>query len=402
MSSPELSEMAQRIGEGDLIATIFNKVKAAEVANKDFISLAAGPPDNALLPDEEFMPLARQARETFGPGWMNYTRPAGFPPLCEAFAAMLAKEQDVVCEDPMRNMLITSGGMEAISLATQALVNPGDVVLVESPSFPGALSTYALFGAKRVHVECDEYGMVPDALAKAIEEHKPKLVSLMPDYQNPTGRCMPAERRHQIAQILKGTGTWAIEDGAYAQLRFAGEQLPSLQSLAPNNVLYAASVSKTFAPGERTGALIGPAEFIQVVANIKATFNMQASGMLQALAALFVSPRNSYLKEHLLKLRPEYLKRREAMTAALAKHLPETLATEPDGGMFIWIKQPGVNFTDLVDVAIEHGVGYVPGSMFYADEALGHDEARLNFASTPVDRIEEGVRRLAEAIKSKQ
>lgn len=402
MSSPELSEMAQRIGEGDLIATIFNKANAAAAANEDFISLAAGPPDNDLLPDDEFMPLVREARETFGRRWMNYTRPAGFPPFCEAFAAMLAEEQGVVCEDPMRNMLVTSGGMEAISLATQALVNPGDVVLVESPSFPGALSAYALFGAKRVHVECDEYGMLPEALANAIKEHGPKFVSLMPDYQNPTGKCMPLERRKQIAQILIDTGTWAIEDGAYAQLRFAGEQLPSLQSLAPNNVLYAGSVSKTFAPGERTGALIGPAEFIQVVANIKATFNMQASGMLQALAALFVSPRNNYLKEHLLKLRPEYLKRREAMTAALAKHMPEALATEPDGGMFIWIKQAGVNFTDLVDAAMERGVAYVPGSMFYADEGLGHDEARLNFASTPVEKIDEGVRRLAGAIKSQQ
>jgi 2-aminoadipate transaminase len=402
LSNPELSAMAQRIGEGDLIATIFNKVRGATETNPDFISLAAGPPDNDLLPQNEFIPLLIETQNKYGPEDMNYTRPAGFPPLCESLAAMLAEEQGVVCENPMRNMLITSGGMEAISMATMALVNPGDVVLVESPAFPGALSAFKLFGANIVHVECDEYGIIPEALEKAIAEHGPKLVSLMPDFQNPTGKLMPLERRKQIAQILIDTGTWAVEDGAYAQLRFAGERIEPIQAFAPNNVLYAASVSKSFMPAERTGALIGPAEFIAVVGNIKATYNMQASALLQALAAEFVSPRNTYLKEHLLKLRPEYLQRREAMSAALAKHLPNALSTEPDGGMFMWVKVEGANFTDLVDVAIEHGVGYVPGSMFYADETVGHDEVRLNFASTPVERIDEAIRRLAEAMKSKQ
>lgn len=396
-----LSNMANR-SETEPIAEIIGMIMAAQAAGKDVISLAVGMPDPALLPNDK-MPAIYQAASAKYPGLLNYTRPQGWPPLTAAMQKML-EAQGVKCSTD--NILVTSGGMEALSMAAQLTLNEGDTVLVESPAFPGAISTFKLLGANVVHVECDKDGMIPDRLKEAIQAHKPKLVSLMPDFLNPSGATLSAERRPVIAKMLQESGVLGVEDAAYSQLCFDGEPLPPLQSFAPDHILYETSVSKIFAPAMRIGFLAVPDSVVfEKAAGIKSTYNMQASALNQALTETFLDPETGYLADNLEKLRHAYRARRDVMIGALEKYFPQGSGyswNKPRGGMFLWFTAPEqVNLGELLGKAIENGVAYVPGNMFYADASSGANAARLNFASTPEDKIDEAIRRFAVTIKGR-
>lgn len=396
MTKPKhLSAMAQR-AEADPIVDIFNAVMPRQTADPSFVSFAAGQPQNSLLPNDILAELVHKAAaaDTKG-GLLNYTMPQGSPPLRAGLSATL-KAQGVECTP--ESMLITSGGMEAISLAAQLILNPGDTVLVESPAFPGAISTFKLCGAKVVHIACDEDGMQPEALKDAITKYKPKLVSLMPDYQNPSGRVMPAVRRQQIAEIIQAAHIMAIEDGVYSLLRFEGDALAPLQSYAPDSVVYVSSVSKILAPAMRVGCMVAPKSILDRAAAAKSTYNMQASGFTQAIAQQFLNPEATYLDDQLARLRAAYLERRNSMLDALETYLPHGYSwTKPSGGMFLWLEGPA-DFAGSFQAALDNKVAYIPGQKFYADDTLGGNAARLNFASTPVTDITEGIRRLAHTL----
>ncbi|HJQ08683.1 MAG TPA: PLP-dependent aminotransferase family protein [Candidatus Saccharimonadales bacterium] len=390
----------------DPMADIFRSLPARAAAytkatGNEFISLAAGAPDPSLLPADICLQLAQEAASTMGSNSLNYTMPQGFPPLRGALEHMLTS-QGVECD--ANDMLITSGGMEALSLGTYMLIDPGDTVLTEGPGFAGALSMFALFGANVVQIACSERGVTSRVLDAAIKAHKPKLVSLMPDYQNPTGAVMPFKEREAVAALLEKHDIFALEDGAYSQLRFTGDALPPLQSFAPDRVIYATSVSKIFAPAMRIGALIGPEAIIQKAGDIKSAYNMQASAIHQAITAGFLSPEEGRLNAHLDRLRTAYQTRCGAMLAALANHFPKDSGfswTDPQGGMFLWLTGPqDVNFTTLFDRALENGVAYVPGSKFYTSANARHNAARLNFASVPEATTDEAIRRLAVTLNT--
>lgn len=398
-TAEQLSVEAERVVI-EPIAEVIGKVMAAQAEGKDIISLAAGLPDPAMLPTQLMPQLVAEAEQKH-PGYLNYTRPQGWPPLNIAFAHMLSGQGVQTTPD---NILITSGGMEALSLAAQLVVNEGDTVVMESPAFPGAINTLRdLRGANIIHVRCDEQGMVPEALRAAIKAHHPRFLSIMPDGNNPSGTTMPLERRKEIAALLKEFGIFAVEDGAYSQLYFGEEPLPPLQSLAPDNVMYETSVSKILAPAMRIGALVVPSGLLLGRATgLKANYNMQASAFTQAITERFISPENSYLADNLARLREAYRNRRDLMIAALGKHFPEGSGyswNHPSGGMFIWFTGPEkINFYKLLDKAIKNGVAYVPGNMFYAEDGHALNTARLNFASIPEDRIEEAIGRLAKTL----
>ncbi|MEO3781373.1 PLP-dependent aminotransferase family protein [Micromonospora sp. B11E3] len=394
-----LSSLADR-AVADPIAPIFGTIMSRQAADSSFVSLAAGSPDNRLLPNDLLEALVQDARQADQHlGLLNYTMPQGLPSLRAHFARLL-QDQGVRCTPD--GLLITSGGMEAISLAAELTLNPGDVVLVESPAFPGAMSAFQRCGARVVHVDCDDDGIIPEAVVEAIALHQPKLLSVMPDFQNPSGRVMPTARRERLALIIEDTGVMAIEDGVYTQLRFAGDPLPPLQSYAPDHVLYASSVSKILAPAMRVGALVAPPAFVEHARRVKSAYNMQASGFTQAIAARFLDPGKSVLTDHLQSLRTAYADRYRVMDQALAQHFPDSAGytwTRPSGGMFLWLEGPNsVDFTAALGRALEAGVAYIPGSLFYFDPRRGHQAARLNYASTSPDRIPEGIARLAMAL----
>jgi 2-aminoadipate transaminase len=321
------------------------------------------------------------------------------PLLLEALERHLQR-QGVLCTQG--SLLVTSGGMEALSLGAWMVLDSGDTVVAEGPGFPGALSVFKLYGAKVVQLPCSRDGVSSASLDEAIERYRPKLVSLMPDHQNPTGATMTVSRRKEIAHILERYGVYALEDGAYSHLCFEGEPLPPLQSFAPDHVLYATSVSKLFAPAMRIGSLVAPKAFAEKAAQIKSVFNMQASAIHQAVTARFLDAED-YLQRHIEVLRNTYRARRDAIVAALEMHIPRGSGYRwnvPHGGMFLWLEGPAsLDFSNLFEVALENGVAYVPGSQFYLPgEQQTHNAARLNFASTSEESIWEGIRRLVAAI----
>ncbi len=395
METYDLSRLAAGV-TGDPIAGIFAMTHAAERNDPEFISLAHGAPDNQVLPSDRIGALLRRLQAADGSGrLMNYAHPLGLPNLRELLESRL-RRLGVDCQAD--NMLVTSGGMEAISLVAKLFLAPGDVVLVESPAFPGAMSSFALQGATVVHVASDDNGMDPDALAAAIERHRPKLVSLMSDHQNPTGKVMPVERRQRIAGILRSTRTFAVEDGVYAMLGFEGDARPPIQHWAPEWTAYVTSVSKIMAPAMRVGALVAPPSLVRLAYDVKSTENMQASGLNQALAAAFL---DEHLDGHLATVRDLYRHRRDVMVTALDKAFSPGQGytwVQPTGGMFLWLRGEDVDFGALLPSVLKAGTAYVPGELFYAGDGLGRNEARLNFAGSSDEQIVTAVERLAGAL----
>jgi 2-aminoadipate transaminase len=398
-TTPPFSATAERT-EPDPIAGVFAQVAREQAARPDLISLAAGSPDDRLLPHEALRPLLDGALKAHGPKLLNYTDPQGFPPLRSALARFL-NDQGVACRAD--SLLVTSGGMEAVSMAAQMVLNPGDTVLVETPAFPAALSILKVFGANIVHVDCDRHGILPDALAAAVEQHAAKLVVLMPDFQNPTGHRMPELRRQSVAQILRHTGVLAVEDGVYSLLRFAEPAVPPLHRFAPEQVVYSASLSKVMFPASRVGAMVAPSYILERSTSLKTAYNMQASGLLQAVSERFLESERAGDYAHLKVLRKVYSERCGQMRGALEDAFPASSGfgwTEPEGGMFLWLEAPvGVDFTAMFDEALADGVAYLPGGMFYSDGQRDRNACRLNFASVAPDRMREGVSRLAGVVR---
>jgi len=399
------SKTARRT-QPDALAPLFemlhHTVQTWRAAGKEFISLAVGAPESALLPIDTIAQLAIEAKSRYGADIANYTHPQGFPPFRQVMSQLL-QTNGVQCTP--EDMLVTSGGLEALGIGATLLLDPGDTVITEGPGFVSMLSKFAELGAHVVQLPVDEHGMDPQALEAAIKKHHPKLLSLMPDYLNPNGAHMPLARRQAIAGLLKRYDMLALEDGTYSLLRLEGENLPPIQSFAPNHVLYVTSVSKVLAPSMRLGLLVAPPALIAQAVAYKSAFNMQASAMNQAVASLFFDTSESspqHLARHLDTILPLYRERRDVMTAALKQYFPEGSGyrwTRPQGGMFVWLEGPRtVNFTDKTNEALEQGVAYVPGSLFYTPEQQPamHNSARLNFASCPTDKIEAAVRRLAQ------
>lgn len=396
-----ISAIGQR-AKADPLVPLFDEVRAAQAADpENFISLAVGAPDPNVLPVEIARRLMDKVLDRGGEA-LNYTRPQGLPPFCQSFLARM-QEQGISYDADKHDVLVTSGGMEAISMASEMLVDPGDTVLVESPAFAGALSVFELWGADIRHVPGDKYGMTAEALEEGIQAYGSKLVLVMPDGQNPGGTTMPLERRKEIARVLEKHGVYAIEDSAYSQLYYGEDRPPTLQSLSPDRVLLANSVSKFWFPAARLGLLLAPKREVSLAASIKSAYNMQASGFMQAVTAEYLSLDNPDMDEYLEGLLKTYAERRDAMDAALKEHfgdLPGFTWNKPEAGMFVWLEGPKkVDFTKRIKAAIENKVAYVPGSLFYADDHQGHNAARLNFASTPAEKIGPAIARLAATVR---
>lgn len=392
----------------DPIADVFYRTAIAGAAytlrtRQSFISMAAGSPDPDLLPITLYQRLLVEALTTSGGSVLNYTSPRGTPSLADAFELHL-RRQGVVCTRD--TLLVTSGGMEALSLAAWMVLDPGDTVVTEGPGFAGALSAFKLYGANVVQLPCGEGGVLPTMLDEAIKRYRPKLVSLMPDYQNPTGALMPVSHRKQIVDCLKLHGVYALEDGAYSHLCLDGRgPLAPLQSFAPDLVFYATSVSKLLAPAMRIGGLVTPRAFTEKAAAIKSTFNMQASAIHQEVTACFLDEHRDHMASQLKVLQNTYRARRDAIVSALDAHFSRDNGFSwnvPCGGMFLWLEGPSsLNFSELFEKALNNGVAYIPGSKFYLPgPEQRHNAARLNFASISEQSIWEGIRRLAATVAS--
>ena len=321
---------------------------------------------------------------------LQYSTTEGDPELRSAVAARLTSRG---LPTEAGDLLITSGSQQALTLAAAVLIEPGDRVLVEEPSYLAALQAFALAGAVVVPVTCDGDGLDPDAVAAAAVEHGARVLYTIPTFHNPTGRTLPLERRRALAEVAERCGLWLIEDDPYGELRYRGEPLPTVASMAEERTLALSTLSKVAAPGLRIGWVRAPEALRRALVVAKQAADLHSSTVDQAAAAHWLAAID--LDAHLGVLRAEYGRRRDALLAGLAAALPPgSTHNHPEGGMFVWARLPdGWDAEPLLARALAHDVAFVPGYPFFAGEP---DRAALRFSFTthsPAE-IAEGLARL--------
>lgn len=326
---------------------------------------------------------------------LQYSTTEGDPRL-RALVATLMTARGI--PSSVDDILVTSGSQQALTLIATALVEPGDVVLVEDPTYMAALQCFGLAGARVVPVACDDEGLLPEALDHAAGRERPVLLYTVPTFQNPTGRTLPADRRRAVADIAARHGMWIVEDDPYGELRFDGRAEPPIGGMeaALDRTLALSTLSKIAAPGLRTGWVRAPAPIMRPLVIAKQAADLHTSTVDQAAAAVWL--RHTDLPTHIAHLCDVYHERRDALLDGLGDALPVgTVWNRPAGGMFVWARLPeGHDAEELLSRAVRHEVAFVPGTPFFA----GHPDPRtlrLSFTTHPPEEIAEGLRRLRAA-----
>jgi 2-aminoadipate transaminase len=371
-------------------------------ADPSIISFAGGMPGNALLPvdliDELYQGLSRQEKETA----LQYGPTAGYPPLLESLTAYLVA-RGIPMED--QALLITSGGQQAINLVSKVLLDPGDLVITEDPGFIGALAAFMSYQAHLVGVPLDLEGISIAGLRKVLEHRltQVKMLYINPFFQNPSGIIYSDARKKELLELLNGKPFFIVEDDPYGELYFDDADRPlttPLKAMAPRDLplCYIGSFAKIFGPGLRLGWLLGPREIVEKCELAKQSMDACSSTFSQLLAHAYLS--KGKLPGFLGTLRPLYARRAAIMLAALSKGMPEGVTwTRPRGGFYIWVTLPdNVNATDIFNLSIERGAAFVIGSAF-DPSGRKNNCFRLAFSHTPEEKIAEGIRIVAEAVK---
>jgi 2-aminoadipate transaminase len=373
------------------------------------ISFAGGLPDPAIFPVAEFAEGA-EVLTRLGRDVLQYGATEGYGPLVESLCAWM--EPRLGRAPAPSELVVTTGSQQVVDLLGRVLIDPGDVVVVEAPTYPGAIHTLRNLGARFAVVPCDGGGMLPDRLAEVLEscrrEHgrPPKLIYSIVNFSNPSGACLAADRRPRVLELARRHGVPVLEDDPYGELRFRGESLPSLYRLAGGDgVIWAGSFSKVLAPGVRVAWAVGEAEIIRRMVLVKQGVDLCTPVVSQALAAEYC--RRGHLERHLPAIRTHYAAKAAAMAAALTAALPAGRAEwqEPEGGFFFWLRLAGVDSRVLFERAVERGVAFLPGAAFFPDPAEtvgapvdGAPFARLCFTFAQPEEIAGGCRRLAAAL----
>lgn len=372
-----------------------DKVFQLTTARPDVVSFGAGAPDDVLLPVGMLPCLVQRATARYGAAVLQYGAPTGFDPLRSACVPLLA-ERGIVAR--AEDIHISTGGSGGLDTLCMTLLDIGDTVLVERPTYSPALKVFRTYGARVEDIECDEHGMLPDALDARLRVGPVKFVYLLPTFQNPTGRTAPASRRADLASVLQERGTLAIEDDVYWQLRYEGDPVPALWRWAPDHVVYLTSLSKMLAPAIRVGIVVPPAPLYAPAVVLKQGVDMHTSVLGQAVAAEFLTSVEGVSQTR--KLIDGYQQKRDTLLSALHAHLPPEFSwIRPHGGMFIWVTTPsGMDTAALLNAAIAAGVAYLPGGPFHVDPAVGRATLRLGFAQPQLIDIEPAVSRLAQLL----
>ncbi|MFC9821911.1 PLP-dependent aminotransferase family protein [Streptomyces erythrochromogenes] len=360
------------------------------------VSFAGGLPAPELFDTEGLRAAYDAAFALSARRALQYSTTEGAPELRAAVAARATARGLATGAD---DVVVTSGSQQALTLVTAALIEPGDVVLAENPTYLAALQCFGLAGARVVPVPCDEEGILPDALAELVARERPKLLYTIPTFQNPTGRTLPASRRAAVAEIAARLGLWLVEDDPYGDLRYEGRDVPWLAAHpgAEDRTALLGSFSKTMAPGLRLGWLRAPAALLRAAAVAKQAADLHTSTVDQLAAAHYLATVD--LNAHIGTVRAAYRERRDALLGALGRTLPPGCAwNRPEGGMFVWARLPeDHDATALLRTAVAHGVAFVPGAPFHTG-APDPRTLRLSFTTHTPREIAEGVGRLGAAL----
>lgn len=379
-------------------------IKASEIREllklterTEVISFAGGLPAPELFPIEEMKLVAVKVLEEMGVQALQYSATEGFNPLREKIASRMTKAGINTTRD---HILITSGSQQGLDFAGKVFLNPGDYVVCESPSYLGAINAFKAYQCQFIEVDTDENGMIMEDLERKLASHSNvKMIYVIPDFQNPSGRSWNLERRKQLLQIAKTHNLPIVEDNPYGELRFEGEMLPSIKSMDDEGrVIFLGTFSKTFCPGLRIGWVCAEDEVLQKFIMVKQGADLQSNSMSQRELDMFM---NLYdLDEHIEKIKNVYRSRRNVMLEAIKKEFPaEVTCTYPEGGLFTWCTMPEhLNARDLMEVAILRHVAFVPGGSFFPNGGR-ENTFRMNYSNMPEEKIIEGVKRIGEVLR---
>lgn len=374
---------------GSAIREIFKMI-----AKPGMISFAGGNPSPAALPDEEVDRIAHQVLKDNGKAILQYGATEGYPPLLESLKAYV--ENQLGCDIPA--VLPVTGSTQAMDLLCKALIDPGDAILVEDPSFLGNLQCMKLYQAKLVPVESDEHGLMLDKLEEAMATQHPKMLYVIPTFQNPTGKTLAADRREPIARLAAKYGVVVAEDDPYRDLRYAGEGARSIKSFDKEGwVVFLGSFSKIISPGLRVGYMAGDSRILRKCTMGKQSSDVHTANLNQAIVDQFL--RQNLLPGHIAKICQSYKQQLDAMLEELASFPEGTRYTRPEGGLFVWVELPaGMDAKAMLEQAVQRHVAYVPGTHFFAYG--GHENTlRLNFSNSTIAQIHEGMAILRDVIR---
>jgi 2-aminoadipate transaminase len=370
----------------------------------DLISFAGGLPGADLFPLRRFSDACRRVLAQHGAEALQYSTTEGELPLREMIARHTRRYGIGVAPE---NVLITSGSQQALDLVGKVFINAGDHVLVERPTYLGALQAWNAYQAAYLVANTDHDGMQTDSLERALRGG-PKFIYALPNFQNPSGVTLSLPRRQSLVELADRHGVPILEDDPYGQIRYEGEHLPALVALDARhrrlatdgysgNVIYISTFSKTLAPGLRLGWIIGPRDVIERLVQAKQGVDLHTSTFTQLVA--YEVARGGFLDRHVRLLRRAYKKRRDAMLDAMKRYFPSGVTwTKPEGGLFVWAVLPDrMDAADVLRDALRSKVAFVPGAAFFPDDA-GHNTMRLNFTNASQDRIEEGIARLGRTL----
>jgi 2-aminoadipate transaminase len=367
----------------------------ALLGRSDLISFAGGFPDPQTFPRDRVSALLQEFAASGESTAFQYAPTRGLAGALHVLADRLDRQQGRrPAED---ELLITSGGIEALELIGKSFLDPADVVVVEAPTYLGSIQSFRSFEAELVPVTLDANGLdVAELEQRLADGLRPKLLYTIPDHQNPAGVSLGADRRAALVELARVYGFLVVEDVAYRELGFDGESLPSLWSLGPDVVVQVGTTSKTLFPGVRLGWAAGPAAVIERLVAAKQVTDQCAGALGQRLFE--ESERRGWIDEQLVRSRALYLRKCERMLAALERSMPETARwTTPRGGFFSWLTLPGIDAVELTGRAVERGVAVVPGTLFFPD-GQGTDSLRLSFSLVDEEQIDDGIARLGSIV----
>jgi DNA-binding transcriptional MocR family regulator len=371
----------------------------AVAARPEVVSLAGGMPYVQALPQEDVLSVVEDVLRTRQSEALQYGGGQGLPELRARLADLMVEEGAVA--DP-ESIIVTGGAQQALDLIGKVFIDPGDEVVVEAPSYVGALSAFSAYEPRYVSIAMDDDGMIVEELEEAlVHGARPKFVYTVPNFNNPAGVTLSLSRREQLVSICREAGIPIVEDNPYGMLRFEGEDLPTLRSLDPQNVIYLGTVSKVFSPGVRVGWAVAEPGVLQRLILAKEAADLCGSSFTMLVTERYLSGQR--WRSNLDTLVGIYRSRRDAMLEALGNHFPAAARwTRPAGGFYVWVTLPEhVDTRAMLAAAIERRVAYVPGTGFYAD-GRGKNRMRLAFCYPTEDRIVEGVRRLGELLADEE
>lgn len=362
----------------------------------EIISFAGGLPAPELFPVEEMKKVTLKVLEDMGQEAMQYSTTEGYAPLREQIAGRM---KVFGIETNADEILITSGSQQGLDFSGKIFLNPDDVVVVESPSYLGAINAFKAYQCKFAEVPTDENGMIMEELDRILTEtENVKFIYVIPDFQNPTGKTWSMERREAFIKLANKHDVPVVEDNPYGELRFEGEIPPSIKSLdTEGRVIFLGTFSKTFTPGLRMGWVQAAPEVLNKYIMVKQGADLQTNSMTQRELSIFLDMYD--LDAHIEKIKAVYKRRRDIMLESMEKYFPDTVTfTRPAGGLFTWVEFPEhVNARELMMKAIEQKVACVPGGSFFPNG--GHENAiRVNYSNMPEDKIVEGIKRLGKVI----